>query len=68
MKKTLLTAAGLIVAIAALALLIPAEPLAGGSMSETPVDRETPGATERGGAQTEPPGETQGECGVKGRV
>jgi hypothetical protein len=44
MKKALLAAAGLIVAIAALALLVskPAEPPAGGSTPEAPIDRETP--------------------------
>jgi serine protease inhibitor len=45
MKKALLAAAGLIVAIAALALLMskPAEPPAGGSTPETPIGHKTPG-------------------------
>jgi serine protease inhibitor len=47
MKKALLAAAGLIVAIAALALLMskPAEPPAGGPTPEAPIGRETPDET-----------------------
>jgi serine protease inhibitor len=47
MKKALLAAAGLIVVIAALALLMskPAEPPAGGPTPEVPIGRETPDKT-----------------------
>jgi serpin B len=47
MKKALLAAAGLLVAIAALALLMskPAEPSAGGPTPEPPIGRETPDKT-----------------------
>jgi len=47
MKKALLAAAGLIVAIAALALLMskPVEPPAGGPTPEPPIGRETPDET-----------------------
>ena len=47
MKKALLAAAGLIVAIAALALLMskPAEPPAGGSTPEVPIGNRTPNKT-----------------------
>jgi serpin B len=47
MKKALLAAAGLIVAIAALALLMtrPVEPPAGGPTPEVPIGRETPDKT-----------------------
>jgi serpin B len=47
MKKALLAAAGLIVAIAALALLMskPAEPPAGGSTLEVPIGNRTPNKT-----------------------
>jgi serpin B len=47
MKKALIAAAGLIVAIAALALLMskPAEPPAGGPTPEAPIGRETPDKT-----------------------